>query len=530
MLCKICNKSFKRLTHNHLRTHGYNLELYNKEFEPNKYRERILVKFLNDYYIDLRYKFVEYYNGQIYTVNTKIDARSWSLCDRDILEHLRNKKTIGILFPQNSSKLIGLDIDTDDVHILNRVYSAIKSYGIDESYFLITNSGGKGYHFDIFLSGYLDKVIINKFYKTLLDDIEVSQKTVELRGGGGQGYKLPFGYHQTTGNKCDACDEWGNSIEFEPHGMKKLAPEIIADIVEINYSDVVVDHKLSNEFEELAASVKLLESHARTNENTIREIEKLVKTGVNEKGKRHVKIRTLASYCKDILGYCTDETINYINNWIKDTWNKKIIDREILKSVKITVNSVYKTKFKFKVHANIINVYLPDIKEIFSVKTNNKLETETLRRLYYILLLQSRAYSGENGVFYMSYKQIASMGGNTKSSIVLRQIKKLEKMGKVIIVERNRNAGNSGSKFKRPNLYKLPQFLNFTQEITLKNFQICEDEQKCKDCLYKAACFLAENQKERKNFIKGSKFRELKECKYSNRKALKEKKNSLFIS
>lgn len=265
----------------------------------------------------------------------------------------------------------------------------------------------------------------------------------------------------------------------------------------------------------MVASVKLLESHARTNEKTIREIEELIEAGVKEKGKRHIKIRTLASYYKDILGYCIEETSNHIFNWINDTWDKSVIDRETLKSVKTTVNSVYKTKFKFKVHANIVNIHLPDIKEIFSVKTKNKLETESLRRLYYIFLIQSKAYSGENGVFYMSYKQIASMGGNTKSSIVLKQIKKLEKMGKVTIIERNRNAGSSGNKFKKPNLYKLPQFLNFTQKITIKNFQICENEQKCHDCLYKAACFLAKNEKERKKFIKGSKFRTLKECKYN---------------
>ena len=38
------------------------------------------------------------------------------LNDGDLLSHLKGKITIGVKFPQNYGRLIGLDIDTTQIH------------------------------------------------------------------------------------------------------------------------------------------------------------------------------------------------------------------------------------------------------------------------------------------------------------------------------------------------------------------------------------------------------------------------------
>ena len=512
IICRICGSKLKRLTNSHLRKHGITHDDYIAKYEPKRAEQKAAISFFNNFYITKRSRWVEYKDGRTpYTVSNL--KRGWGLCDNDLKQHLAGKKGLAIYFPQKISKFIGFDVDTLDIELLNKLWSAIIALGVKDENILISFSGNKGYHIDIFLSDYLDQFIINEFYKTILFEIEATTKQVELRGGGGQAYKLPLGYHYKTGKYCYICDEYGNKLPVSYlQNITKASPEVICDAVEINF----VENKNANlllNFEDLDDQVFLLESHSRTNELNMQQVERLIDNGIHEIGERHVSIRTIAAYCKDVKGYCLAETIEFIEDWIYKTWDKKIIDVETLQNVKHTVKSVYSTNFIFRVRANTIKISLPDIKEVFSVKTRNKLQTQTLRRLYYSLLLHSKAYADSDGVFYMSYAQITSMGGAKKTDKLIQQIKQLEKLGKLLIVERNRNAGNNKkSKFKKPNKYKLVCFEAYEKD--LPTFNICGKKNKCKDCYLIALCRLAPD-KERRQFIKGKDFKKLPKCEFN---------------
>lgn len=508
--CRICKKEFKKITTSHLRTHSYTMDQYIKEYEPEKAKEIALIQFINDFYISVRYRFLEYTNGQAYTVK-KGDTRSWGLCDNDIKEHLQGKKTIGIYFPKDYSDLIGLDVDSLDIDLLNRTYQTIINYGIDNNNILISHSGGKGYHIDIFLSQMIDKVIINKFYEVLLNDLAVSKKQIELRGGGDQAYKLPLGFHHRTGGYCYPCNEWGRELGIGVlSDIKKLDIQTITEIVEINYrADIDID--LIVQFEELNESIQLLPIYQNTNDNKIKQIERLIDEGVHEVGSRQISIREVSAYLKDVKGYCIAETMEFMKQWINTKWSKTIVDNEVRNHIQHTVKSVYKTGYRFRIQANKITITLPEIREVFSIDTGHKLQNEALRRLYYIFMIHSKAYADQEGIFYMTYKQLIDMGGKNHISRLKEQINALERLGKLLVVERGTAAPEGGFK-KKPNKYKLTHFTSYEKGI--KAFTVCNGAELCKDCLYKALCYLS-NDRERRKHIKGKKYKSLKSCPYN---------------
>lgn len=509
--CKICGQDFKKITASHLKSHKITFDEYLKKYEKEQYSEKELIKFLNNFYITVKYRFLQYSNGQAYTI-TKGENRSWGLCDSDIKEHLQGSKTIGIYFPKDYTNLIAFDIDIEDIDLLNKLYSTLINYGISEKNLLLSSSGKKGYHVDIFLSSMIDKSVVNKFYEVILSDLKVSKKEIELRGGGNQGYKLPLGYHHKTGNHCYICNEWGkeeSKLHKKIKSIRKLDVSVIGEIVDINYIESA-DIDLIIQYEELDSTVKMLPIYQNTNDNRIVQVEKLINNGLKEIGQRHISIREISAYCKDVKGFCIAETMEFINNWIANKWTKDIIDKEILAEVKSTVKSVYSTGYKFNISANRITITLPEIREIFSLTTNNKLQTDALRKLYYMYFIHSKAYADTEGIFYLTYSQLIEMGARKNKEQLASHISKLEELGKLIIIQRNVDIEHTFK--KAPNKYKLPAFITYEKE--LKSFALCNKGTLCKDCLYKALCYLADD-KERRKHIKGTDYKKLEECPYN---------------
>lgn len=512
MFCAICQKELKRPGSHLLKKHGLTLVDYYRLHEPEKAAKFALVEFLNNHYVTIRRRFLCYSNGEAYTVSN----RGWALNDKDLMQHVEGVQGLGVYFPKDCSPVIGIDIDSLDTDLLNRVYSAAISYGIPDNALMMSFSGNKGYHLDIFLSEPLSKAVIKKFFNCLMRDTGITSK-VELFGGSAAAYKLPLGYHYKTGAFCYPCDEWGNQLPTESiFSIEKLNPQVIADAVEVNFVENP-DSDLQIAFADLCDDVKPLESYNRTNESNLKRVEALISSGVHFKGARQKAILSVAAYCKDIKRLSVDETIDFLRSWVAEKWSKSVIDREIENHIKHTAASVYKQNFRFNVSANQIDINLPEIREIFSVKSRNKLQSAALRKLYFILLRHAKAYADCNGVFFMSYHQMQLANGSKERTALTRQIKKLVELGKVEVISSNQNAGGSGCKFKRVNQYRLPRLQACSYDgIT---FTLCNQPDTCKDCYKKAAVFLIDNENERKKLIAGWEFRKLEPCQ-KNQKTL----------
>jgi DNA-binding Lrp family transcriptional regulator len=72
----------------------------------------------------------------------------------------------------------------------------------------------------------------------------------------------------------------------------------------------------------------------------------------------------------------------------------------------------------------------------------------------YSMLIHSKRYANKQGIFYMTYKQMAETSGMSERTAI-RTIKKLEELKAIEVIERNVCAGNSKTKFKKPNKYRM---------------------------------------------------------------------------
>lgn len=484
---------------------------------------RKVLKFFNERYVTLRCKFVEYSHGNAYTVYKQNRGRS--LCDSDIIEHFKGSKCIGVHFPKNISNIIGLDIDSHDITLLNRVYNALFQYGVAQNNMLVSFSGGKGYHLDIFLDRMVEKSAIRDFYAVLLQEIDATPQQVDLYGASGKGYKLPLGFHYQTGAFCYLCDENGgqvpdNQIVSFLQSIEPLDPQVLADAVDVHFADIY-DAAVIIGGEELVNDINMLETYNSTNAGAIERMQNLLKDGVHERGNRHFIVTLVAAYLKDVKKLCLGDSISFITGWVQATWGGDALsDREFPRDIEKMCRYAYRSDFKFYVRAKPIHISAPDVREVFSIDTGNRLQNEALRRLYYCFLVHSRAYSDADGVFFMSYAQIMSMGGTKDSAVLSRQISKLVELNKLTIVSRNtRNidAGKKGQKFNRPNEYSLPQFQCVASESDLR-FVVCQKSDRCKDCCFVAYCHLMP-ESERRKIIKGKRFKDLPVCEINSKAA-----------
>jgi hypothetical protein len=506
MFCAICQKEFKRPGSHLLRKHGLTLVDYYRLHEPAKAAKLALVEFLNNHYVTIRRRFLCHSEGETFTVSN----RDWALNDADLMQHIEGEKVLGVYFPTDCSPVIGIDIDARDKELLNRIYSVVISYGVPDNALLMSFSGRKGYHLDIFLSEPLSKEIIRKFFNCLVLDAGITtEKKVELFGGNGKAYKLPLGYHYETKEFCYPCDEHGNELPTESvFSIEKISPKVIAEAVEFNFVDNP-DADMQIAFADLCADVKPLPVYNEIAAKYRQQIDDLQANGVQEKGGRNRAIFLTAVYFKEELGFDADKCTSEITSWIANKWNQAIVDKETTDNVKHVIRSVYRKKW----HLRKTTIALPEIREIFSVKTRNKLETFALRKLYYILLLHAKVFAKKDtGIFFMAYSQLAEAGAGKHRAAILRHVKKLEKMGKVQLVPSDAQKQNIGGNWLSPtNQYKLLLLQPCEQDGNL--FTVCPDKDRCNDCFLKAAIYLMP-EKERKVAISRWQYRDTEPCKY----------------
>jgi len=489
--CEICGNEYKRLTQSHLNAHNMTVQEYNAIYNKGKYRLKKLCNFINDHYITIRKKWLLFtMNNNITTIDINKNAklkqgRRFPLNDGDIMKHLNGDYTLGVYFMRepNKSKFIGLDLDIIDTELLERIFNALFTYGIERNNILMSFSGNKGYHIDIFLDGLLDKETIRKFYELLLHDLSVNRHTLELRGGNGQGYKLPFGYSNKTGNYCYPCNEYGIQIDDMEsiEGIKKLDIEVIADALELNEILPRINESEAVVMEQLRESTNLLDIYE--GRNRIRSVERMLQESIHNKGNRHNSIMEAAMYYKSIHGYCIKDTTEELKRWILDKWTEGAEPTSFIRNeLDSIVDKVYKYRYKFSARkSDLFRISAAETREIFSIRTGNKLNTDSLHKLYFAMLIHSKAFADTNGIFYMTRDQMKSMtGSNSDNKTMTKHIKQLEEMGKLEVIKQKEKY-RKGTCISNPINYRLSvQIPNEGKQLFIE----CGKSAKCKDCMY----------------------------------------------
>ena len=536
-ICPYCGKGFKRITSNHLKKHGIEYNTYLKEYYPIKYMENLLINFFDEYYITVRSKYLIYpSNGSTYTVNASktlekideitgevIEYKPLKLCKKQLQKHLRLKETIGIFFPNVGTRLIGLDLDINNTDALNRIYNCLIKYILPTD-FLITSSGGKGYHIDIYLDRILSRDIVKIFYELVLKETGLTSKELELRGAGGQGWKLPFGMHFKKGTYCGAVNQFGISINESD--LEKLilsrTKVNINDIINIvfntnsNDKEVIIPEKTEIltddeiiEFEDMTAEVTSLTTYNNLNEDFIEDLARVYRKGFHGEGLRNRYTFKIALFLKCHMKFKKKDVMEEMLDWMQRCSGYRANDVEFEKDIKMTVDKIFKEDLKLLIAAKEIKITKIEIKEILSIKCRSALETRALRLLYYMLFIHSKAYANDDGVFFMTLEQMQTMGARKNKGELLKQINKLVELHKIYKYPTKRV-----SRIKyAPTEYKLIALSQVSINLGSKTFDICDIEDKCVDCMDRCTDFLITTRAERQLYRKGK----CLECPYNKR-------------
>jgi hypothetical protein len=500
--CKVCGKEYKKITASHLKKHNLSYDEYLKKYEFKEYFYKRAAELLDRLYITVRYKWdILDHNGE-YKRYKKGNKRKWGLSLSDIKNHTKGKKTIAICQPKNRSKFIGLDIDLNSIEVLEDIYKAIKSYTIPEQAILMSFSGNKGYHIDIFLSDMLNSEEIEKFYKLIRLDTGYSKNEIELADNNSS-HKLPLGvnfkakYSDNEGY-CYLCNEYGYRLN-DKKALDKLeniipiAPIKIKDILEINET-VILTEKEKSEFEEIVNSTKLLDSYSDPLEALVNSIEN---KGITELGTRHNKAFVLALGYRE-QGYCSKDIYQKLIQWHKNlnpVYYKTSL-AECKEEYKRIADDVFNTDYKLPIKDISKDTFITKeiMKKILSVHKKGR-GKKALRRLLFILIIHSEMYADKEGIFYMTYKQMEKAGAikNDRGKLKKR-IDILVNQGHIEVIQRDKRG--KGLKHK-PNKYRV---LGLNNELSEDKFHICDKSKKCDDCMNKAICYFYNEEEIKEQF------------------------------
>lgn len=533
-ICPYCDKEFKKITTNHLKLHNVTYEEYLKEYDKESYIERLLVNFFDEYYITLRRSYLAYgSNGQAYTLTEgqtygDSDKPVGKLTKKQLTEHVKHWRTYGIKFPNQGSKIICFDVDVEDFTIVKLVYNCLIQY-IDASSILVTLSGGKGYHIDIFLNRILDRHTINIFYESILAETGLEKETVELRGANNQGLKLPFGIHRVSNKYCAAVNVNGeeiaekdleeilltrtkvdvNELVKKMQSKAEAAAEIASTILENQTNNTILTDDEIIDFEEMVEEVKPLVTYNNLQKDFIGDLSRVYREGFDGPDLRMKYILKIALFLKCHMMCNEKDTLKEMLEWMKRCKNYNAKTKVFEADIKNTVKRIFKEDLKLSVAANEVKISKVEIKEILSIKCRSSLQTRALRKLYYMMFVHSKAYADENGVFYMTQQQIQSMGAVNRWGSLLKQISKLVELRKIYKYPTKQISNIKNA----PGEYKLIALSDVVIKLDARKFTICEDEIKCKDCMDRATDYLITTRSERQLYRKGK----CLECPYNKR-------------
>lgn len=443
----------------------------------NKNLETKLVKKINELYITTRKKYLQMDNqGRYMTIKRQ-------LTDTQIRQHLQFKHTIGVFSGEHVAKFLCFDLDFEDHNNLNWIYylliNSLIELGIEREYIQVASSGNKGRHVLIFIEDGTTVSNIKRLFDAsmtlIMDNIDdsvnaqLSTETehvlqlpfgqIELRSTFGQGVKLELGINFKNNdnhtNKCLFMDKDNlNLIHDEDYllSIKQIPKSKFTNLIDkiTEEKEVAIVTKVKDEKLLIETTLKEPHSHKinRDENETISHIIDLIENGLQSRGTRHNSIFKISRYFR-YMGMDENESLNELKIWMsKQNQNNysMSLDDAMLECERVN-RLVYEKGYTITGKIDNIQIKKSEILEVMKVKDKNA------KIILYALLIHSKRYASSiSGVFYLSFKQIKEMTG-LGIDAGLSNIKKLEELGLIEVVERN--AYRDKTYMKKPNKYKI---------------------------------------------------------------------------
>jgi len=440
-----------------------------KKTEIDEKTEKIM-NWINEHYVTTRRKRVDQYknkDGEVKYVtyggsdgNNKVYMHDSALKD-----HLSMEKTIGVFAAEIGTKFVTFDVDYEDdldkaedttLSIINILKG---EFELKDDEILVSFSGSKGYHVEVFFNKMVSHRKIDRFYKLIIRMLDVSTIDVELRPTKGQAVKLPLSVNMKTNNKCYIADH---------NLLTEIADESILNINKIDFDRLEENF---DELEELFPVIK--DSPSRENRQTnelklddnveIESIETVLDAGMLvESGSRHnVTLGIAALYntegrteedALDVIWSILTYTFNKHRTMIGSSWNLSSLRKETERVVGVCYKS------DLKIGAEKRNVYISKEDILYVLQAKKQVEREILLAM----LVHSRKYANNDGVFYLTNNQMVKYGITSNRSRTKAYRERLEQQGLIETVKQNEYTGrkmitDSGTELaiKDPNKYKV---------------------------------------------------------------------------
>lgn len=385
--------------------------------------------------------------------------------DSLIKSHLNDRGAYGVFSAKDFTKFLTFDVDVkDDLQrakwITIKLVESLKEVGIKDKDIHISFSGNKGYHVDLYFNNPIGNDIAYKFYNMMLKHSDCTSKEIEFRPYMLKyGVKLPLGIHQVTGKRCWYVDYFNyfKPIESFDHilTIEQMDVDILYAIME-REKDIYEEQEVI-EVEEtrniIETKITTLSSYKQNidEKETIDTIEKLLHEGLQIVGTRHNSSFKIAKYFR-YQGYDKEESLDMLNGWIRQQDEMKYstpLD-DCYKDNELIVQYIYEKEVTMTFESKTIEVTYEEMKQIIRLESLNQ------KLIAYCLLIHSKRFANQQGVFYMSFNQM-SIASGLSDKTVRTIVNKLEEIGIINVIARNQILKDSRGAFagKRPNKYKI---------------------------------------------------------------------------
>ena len=410
----------------------------------------------------------------------------------DMIAHVEHKRTLGVVVDKTTglTNFMAFDVDTKDNaydDTLELVELLVTYYGIDQQFIYVSNSGNKGYHVELFFDEAIQWQALEPFYLEVIEKLGKTKKEVELRPTA-NGLKLPLSVHRKTGNLSLISLVNYNFTALillnQEQSVKRLLNAKQIDLDE--FKELVLDEVDTFTIEQSKATETIevtdnMNFSGRLEGDQLEEIKTvLAENRLIYPGSRNRMTWLLPVFLKQ-MGYSYEESEKVTLNVLTNTYNNYdgFIDKDtsydkVVKEVVRLNKQAFEKNYVIKDSLNDVAIYKSDIKRILEIK---KLP---LKKMLLSLLVQSKRYADDDGVFYASYSTLEKMGNGQSRARALKYILELENLGLVEVVSRNEidtaRSKAEGRVISKPNKYKVhfaePETDDDKQELVLSGQQV----------------------------------------------------------
>jgi hypothetical protein len=416
-----------------------------------------LMERLKDLYVTYRGRYVRSGGVRQGYYIPKMGNEYSKLNDAVLLGHMNKEYSVCVFSGEKITKFVCFDVDREPKVNTPLVIRALKKAGVDDGHIVVSFSGSKGYHVELFFEEPMKVDSLRMIYYFLLEETGLSAFDVEFRPTITQAIKLPLSLHPRTGNVCWYCN---------PHTLEVIEnPEYIFTIMRLPVAKVqqIIDalpskvkSKIKDDEDTAAPGQEFSYSELMTDKIPI----------LTCAGERHKTMLSVGLYAAR-SGLDEQGILTFIINWweVQDPSLSGSSQGELISDIKAIAR--WSSKFVFNEGVYKRTDEMMSKEDVLLILE----QKERLRRKVLFLLM---ALSSKRGYYMITYERIRmSIGASNKG--VINAIKSLKDEG--YVASSSGRVNTREGRFKRDsNRYQVMQKPTITMHDITVNADIVENQ------------------------------------------------------